>query len=393
MERKPGRALSSTERFSPACAERVLSFHRSFPEYRETPLRSLPHLAEALGTGAIYVKDESFRFGLNAFKVLGGSYAIGRCLAQKLGTGLEDLPYEVLTGRKVREALGPLTFVTATDGNHGRGVARTASRLGQDCVVYLPKGTARERLDSIRSLGARAYLTDLTYDDAVRKAREDGDRYGWIQIQDTSWEGYEEIPGWIMEGYTTMADEAAGQLQGQRPTHIFLQAGVGAMAGSLTAYFSSLYGEEDRPVITIVEPDKADCLYRTALADDGRLHCAEGDMTTIMAGLCCGEPCPLGWEILKDHADHFVSIPDYAAAQGMRILACPLPGDPGIISGESGAAGLGLVTELFRNPGLSDLKDRIGLNEASRILCFSTEGATDREGYRRIVWDGFLSRP
>ena len=224
----------------------------------------------------------------------------------------------------------------------------------------------------------------------MRLAKKGEDKNGWVLVQDTAWDGYEEIPGWIMEGYTTMAAEATEQLAGEKPTHIFLQAGVGAMSGAICGYFASLYGDEERPVITIVEPDQADCIYRTAKANDGQLHFVTGDMNSIMAGLCCGEPCSIGWNVLRDHADHFISMPDYVAAEGMRILGNPLTGDPKVISGESGAATLGFVAEVLRNPALKDLKGRLGLDQNSRILCFSTEGDTDRENYRRIVWDGLF---
>lgn len=293
-----------------------------------------------------------------------------------------------MISQEIKEKLGQITFVTATDGNHGCGIAWIANRLGQKCVVYMPKGSAEERLHNIQALGADASITELNYDDAVRLAKEGEDRYGWVLVQDTAWDGYEEIPGWIMEGYTTMAAEATDQLHGEKPTHVFLQAGVGAMSGAICGYFASLYGDENRPIITIVEPDQADCIYQTAKANDGNLHVVTGDMNSIMAGLCCGESCSIGWNVLRDHADHFISMPDCVAAEGMRILGNPLPGDPRVISGESGAATFGFVAEVLRNPELSDLKEKLQLNQDSRILCFSTEGNTDRENYRRIVWDG-----
>lgn len=385
IERGSEAPLSPVDRFGPDCAEKVRAFHRSFPEYAVTPLAELGALAKELGVASVHVKDESFRFGLNAFKVLGGSYAIGRCIAERLGVDISDLPYKKLVSPEIREKLGEMTFVTATDGNHGRGVAWTAGRLNQNSLVYMPKGSSPERLRNIQALGAEAYITELNYDDAVRLAKEKARERGWALVQDTSWDGYEDIPAWIMEGYTTMASEAVEQLGGTKPTHVFLQAGVGAMAGAVCAYFTALYGDSDRPIITVVEPDGADCIYRTALANDGRLHTVSGHMNSIMAGLCCGEPCPIGWEILRDHADHFVSIPDSIAAEGMRILAQPLPGDPKMVSGESGAAALGFVAEVLRNPELSELRDLLGLDAQSRILCFSTEGDTDSENYRRIV--------
>lgn len=389
-ERKTGAGLYSVKSFGLENAKKVCAFHASFPEYAPTPLAKLNHLAEMLGVKSLHVKDESYRFGLNAFKVLGGSYCIGSYIAQKLGMDIADLPYSVMTSDAIREKLGELTFVTATDGNHGRGIAWTANRLGQKSVVFMPKGSALERLHNIQALGAEASITDMNYDDAVRHANACAEKYGWIMVQDTAWEGYEDIPRWIMQGYTTMALEAIEQLKGEKPTHIFLQAGVGAMSGGLTGFFSDLYGDEDRPIITIVEPNKADCIYRSAEAGDGKPCFVRGDMNTIMAGLACGEPCTIGWSVLFDHADNFVSMPDCIAAKGMRVLGNPLPGDDRVISGESGASTTGFVTEVLTNPALYEMKEQLKLDENSRILCFSTEGDTDRENYRNIVWDGLF---
>ena len=241
-------------------------------------------------------------------------------------------------------------------------------------------------------MGADASVTDLNYDDTVRLVQQQAQEQGWVVIQDTAWEGYWDIPAWIMEGYTTMALEAVRQLEDRPPTHLFLQAGVGAMAGSLAAFFADFYGQ-DRPKVVIVEPHRANCLFHTAQANDGQLHRVDGALDTIMAGLACGEPCSISWDILRDHADHFLSVPDYVAAQGMRVLGAPLPGDPQVISGESGAATLGLVTEVLRRKDLAPLKEALGLGKASRILCFSTEGDTDRENYRNILWDGLWPHP
>ena len=364
----------------------IRAFHRSFPQYAPTPLASLPETAELLGLGALYVKDESKRFGLNAFKVLGGSYAIGRWMGERLGLAADELSYTALRAAENRERLGNITFVTATDGNHGRGVAWTARELGMKSVVYMPKGSAPERLENIRAAGADAGITDLNYDDTVRLAAAHAEEYGWVLVQDTAWEGYEDIPRRIMQGYCTMGLEAAEQLP-EAPTHIFLQAGVGAMAGAMAGFFASLYGE-NRPVITVVEPNKADCIFRTAEADDGTLHFVAGDMDTIMAGLACGEPCSLAWDVLSECADHFISCPEYAAAKGMRILGNPAGEDDRVISGESGASAFGCVAAIMTEPELAPIREKLGLNSSSRVLCFSTEGATDRENYRRIVWDG-----
>lgn len=372
-------------------AKKVQAFHASFPVYKETPLAVLRETAGLLGIDNIYVKDESYRFGLNAFKVLGGSYAIGNYLAQKLGKTISEMPYERLVSEEVRKELGDITFVTATDGNHGRGVAWTAGQLRQRAVVYMPKGSAAERLENIRAEGAEASITDLNYDGAVRLANRQAQEKGWVMVQDTAWEGYEDIPQWIMQGYGTMGYEAYTQLP-EKPTHIFLQAGVGSMAGAVAGFFAGVYGK-DRPIITIVEPDKADCIFRTAKAADGRLHFVTGDMDTIMAGLACGEPCSIGWNVLKDYADYFISCPDYMAAQGMRNLGNPAAGDSRVIAGESGAAAFGCVSEILRNPRYAQIKERLKLNKTSRALFFNTEGDTDRENYRSIVWDGIYGRP
>ena len=373
--------------FGKARAEKVRRYHESFPAYAPTKLQRLDGLAKVLGLSRFYVKDESSRFGLNAFKGLGGSYCIGRLLAERVGIPEEELSFRRLKQADVRAAAKGMTFVTATDGNHGRGIAWTAHELGIDAVVYLPKGSAAERLENIRRLGARAEITDLNYDDTVRFAADCERKYGWILVQDTAWDGCGEIPNWIMQGYTTMALEAADQLKGEIPTHIFLQAGVGSMAGALAGFFADYYAEK-KPLIVTVEPDRADCIYRTAAAWDGRLHVVDGDMDTMMAGLACGEPCTIGWEMLRRYADYYVSVPDYAAAKGMRVLGNPVRGDERIISGESGAVTSGLVAEIMMNDSLREIREKIGLDRKSRVFCISTEGDTDRQNYRRIVWDG-----
>ena len=377
---------TSLDGYSLQQAEAVREFHKSFPMYTPTPLATLPETAKALGIGNIYVKNESFRFGLNAFKVLGGSYAIGNYLAGRLGRKLSETGYDVLTAPETRKQLGDITFITATDGNHGRGVAWTANTLGQKSVVHMPKGSTAERLNNIRLAGAEADIIDGNYDDAVRLSRKEAQENGWVIVQDTSWEGYEQIPAWIMQGYCTMGLEAYEQLP-QKPTHIFLQAGVGSMAGTIAALFASIYGE-NRPKVIIVEPNNADCFYRTAAANDGRTYIVTGEMKTIMAGLACGEPCGLAWDILKDYADYFIAFPDWAAAKGMRILGNPLGSDDRVISGESGASAFGCMAAILTEPELAELKQELGLNETSRVLFFSTEGDTDRENYRKIVWEG-----
>lgn len=367
----------------PSAVEAAHRFHRSLPGYAPTPLVALPAQAARLGLGGLWVKDESHRFGLNAFKGLGGSYAIAAYLCEELGIPLDEGAFTALTAPENRARSGRKTFVTATDGNHGRGVAWAARMLGHDAVVYMPKGSAQERLENIRAQGAQAEITDLNYDDAVRLADRMAREQGWVLIQDTAWPGYETTPTRIMQGYTTLAGEIA-QVLDQPPTHLFLQAGVGSVAGGVAGYFAALWGDR-RPKTVIVEPDRADCLYRTARANDGKLHFVTGDMDSMMAGLCCGEPCTVSWEILKGVADGFVSCGDHYAAQGMRLLGRPLGADPAIVSGESGAVTAGVLEGLMTEPRLAPIRAALGLDETSRVLLLSTEGDTDRENYRRIL--------
>ena len=366
-------------------------FHASFPQYAPTPLRELRHLAEAVGLRHMFVKDESFRFGLNAFKVLGSSYAIGRYLARRVGLSASETTYEKLTSREFREACGEITFITATDGNHGRGVAWTAHELGQRSVVYMPKGSLPERLENIRAAGAEASITDLKYDDVVRMASKQAKENGWVLVQDTAWPGYEEIPGWIITGYGTMAAEIVEELP-EPPTHVFLQAGVGSMAAGVAAVLKNAY-PENPPTVIVVEPTTADCFYRSAVANDGKRHFAEGDMKTIMAGLACGEPCSLAWDILTHTSDFALTCEDFTAANAMRILGVPLGDGPRIISGESGASGFGAALALLCRPENKEMAIEIGLSKDSNVLCISTEGATDRERYKDITWHGAFSAP
>lgn len=356
--------------FGVEAARRARAFHQTQAGYVPTPLHSLDALAARLGLKGVLVKDESRRFGLNAFKALGSSYAMSA----------------------YADSGKPLTFVTATDGNHGRGVAWAARRLKQRAVVYMPRGTAKERLDNILREEAQAEITDMEYDDAVRHAAAQAERNGWILMQDTSWPGYTDIPGKIMQGYTTMGDEIAEQLSSVRPTHVFLQAGVGSMAGAMAGYFADRY-DHDRPTVIIVEPHGANCIYRTAEANDGRLHACPGPLKSIMAGLCCGEPCDLAWDALKACADYALSCPDWTAANGMRMLGNPMGDDPRVISGESGASTAGALLAIMTRPECRAIKERLGLDENAVVLLISTEGDTDREHYRDIVWRGKYPEP
>ncbi|WP_101696272.1 diaminopropionate ammonia-lyase [Clostridium minihomine] len=363
------------------------TFHQSFPQYSITPLADLNAMAEHLGIGRLAVKDESYRFGLNAFKVLGGSYAMARYIAEETGKDISNLPYHTLISDELRKEFGQATFFSATDGNHGRGVAWAANKMRQKAVIYMPKGSTQTRLNNILAEGATATIETVNYDECVRMAAAAASKtpHG-VVVQDTAWEGYEKIPAWIMQGYGTMANEADEQL-GERPTHVFVQAGVGSLAGAVVGYFTNKY-KENPPTMVVVEADVAACLYQGAMANDGNIRIVDGDMDTIMAGLACGEPNITSWDILKNHAACFIVAKDPIAARGMRMLAAPARGDIPVISGESGAAPFGALVTIMTDEGCRELRDALKLDKDSRVLLFSTEGDTDPERYKNIVWEG-----
>lgn len=367
------------------------AFHGSFPQYSVTPLANLAGMAERLGLGGLFVKDESYRFGLNAFKVLGGSFAMARYIADETGHDVSEMTFDYLTSDQLQKDFGQATFFTATDGNHGRGVAWAANKLGQRSVVHMPKGSTKTRFDNIAKEGAKVTIEELNYDDCVRlAAKEAAETEHGVIVQDTAWDGYEKIPSWIMQGYGTMAAEAAEQLRQlevNRPTHVFVQAGVGSLASAMVGFFANLF-PSCPPKFVIMEAEAADCLYKGALAADGDPRIVGGDLQTIMAGLACGEPNTIGWDILRNHADAFLSCPDWVAAKGMRMLVAPSKGDPSVTSGESGAVGMGVISTIMSDPDYADLRELLELNQDSKVLLFSTEGDTDPVRYREVVWGG-----
>ena len=366
------------------------AFHKSFPQYSVTPLANLSGMANRLGLGGLYVKDESYRFGLNAFKVLGGSFAMARYIAEETGRDVADCDFDYLTSDQLEHDFGHATFFTATDGNHGRGVAWAAHRLHQNAVVHMPKGSTKTRFDNIAKEGAKVTIEELNYDDCVRLAAKEAEEteHGVI-VQDTAWEGYTKIPSWIMQGYGTLALEADQQLakDGCRPTHIFIQAGVGSLAGAVIGYFANRF-KENPPIMVVVEAMAADCLYRSAVKGDGSRIDVTGDMLTIMAGLACGEANTVSWDILRNHADAFVSCPDWVSANGTRIYGAPLRGDDRVFSGESGSVTMGLVAALMTKPEYRELREALKLDDSSEVLLVSSEGDTDPDRYREIVWEG-----
>lgn len=354
----------------------------SWSGYRPTPLHSLDGLAGALGVARIYFKDESERFGLGSFKALGGAYAVYRQLADAISRAVPGIVIDAaaLESGKYADITRRVTVSCATDGNHGRSVAWGAQRFGCRCIIFVHKHVSQARRQSIAAYGADVRAVDGNYDDSVRAAALQAAEGGWLIISDTSYEGYTAIPRQVMQGYTVMVDEALRALpEGVRPSHVFVQAGVGGLAAAVCAALWQRYGVQ-RPVLTTVEPLRADCVLRSAQA--GALTVLHGDLDTIMAGLACGEVSTLAWEVLETGCDFFMNIPDQRAADTMRLLASGRHGDIGVVSGESGAAGL---AGLCAVAGDDRQRGLLGLDGDSIVLVFGTEGDTDPEIYRQIV--------
>jgi diaminopropionate ammonia-lyase len=347
--------------------------HRGLPGYAETPLRRLTEVERRLGLAQVHLKDEAGRLGLPAYKVLGASWATWRVLQRMFSLGpwtsLEQLRNELVGKPRLR-------LVTATDGNHGRGVARTARWLGFDAEIYVPAGTAESRIAGIKSEGAAVIEVDGTYDAAVARASQvRGEDV--LQIQDHGWPGYEEIPQWVAEGYETIFAEVDEQLGGRLPDVVLVQIGVGTLASAVVRHWRR-EGLARRPILVGVEPTGAACALRSIEAGKPVMLEATAH-SSIMAGLNCGTPSTAAWPDLRAGIDAFLAVEDEAAREAMRDLA-----RAGIVAGESGAAGLAGLTELMA-PDNGAARATLGITSRTRILLFSTEGATDPDAYRQIV--------
>ena len=359
-----------------AQAERELS---TWQGYAPTPLHALPALARALGVQSLHYKDEGGRFGLGSFKALGGAYAVARLLCRELGARLgRPLDTRDLQQPDIRALSAGITVTCATDGNHGRSVAWGAQLFGCACVIYVHATVSPGRAEAIAAYGAQVVRTPGNYDDAVRRAAADASAQGRFVISDTSYPGYMDVPRDVMQGYQLMVQEAAAQM-GARPTHIFVQAGVGGLAAAVCGYFWERDGAA-RPQFIVVEPERAACLLESARA--GELRAVEGELDTLMAGLACGEVSLLAWEILEKGADAFCAIPDAAAVDCMRLLAHPLAGDRTIVAGESAVAGVAAAIAALQSP---QAFAQLGLGADSRILFFGSEAATDPALYAQLV--------
>lgn len=370
--------------------KKVRHIHDSIPQCKTSPLVHLTSLSEYLGLKSIFVKNESKRGSINSFKILGATYAVSKLICGKLGLKIEEVTFDYLKSKEVNEKINNITLVTCSDGNHGRGIAWTANQLGLKAIIYMPKGTVESRVKNIETLGAQVVVTELNYDDTVRHANKMAQLNNWHIVQDTSWEGYDEIPKNILQGYSTMGMEAIEQLQALgvcKPTHIFVQAGVGAMAGGVTGAIANFY-DGAIPTTVIMEPTNAACYFKSAEINDGFPHNVDGDLESIMAGLACGEPVKAGWDIIKDFAYGFCKCPDYVTADGMRVLGNPIGEDERIIAGESAGVGIGFILKVMTDPQYRKTKELLKLNKESVVLVFSTEGDTDPINYRKIVWNG-----
>ncbi len=365
--------------FGNAAAAEALSFMSARADYVPTPLHELRQLAERLGVGTIFVKDESTRFGLGSFKALGGSYAVERLVLEEAGRRLErSLGSHDLRNSDVRQIAQSVTVACATDGNHGRSVAQGAQLVGAKAVIFVHAGVSEERVRAISQLGARIVRVDGTYDDSVEEASRVAAENGWIPVSDTSWPGYERIPSLVMQGYTVLVSELMEQMPAP-PTHLFIQAGVGGVAAALAARFA-LVLQERRPFVTVVEPSRAACVLQAALS--GRaVRIAPGE-ATVMAMLECYEASMVAWRILSKAGDAFMTVDEDEAIEAMKALANPAAGDTAIVAGESGAVGL---AGLINVAGDEKARHELGLGPDSRVLVVNTEGATDPKQYARLT--------
>lgn len=352
----------------------------AWPQYGRTPLLKLPGMAKKLGCGKLLYKQESGRFGLGSFKALGGAYAVQRLLTRLVTERTAQIPASAdLFSGKYADVTAHVTVCCATDGNHGKSVAWGASQLGCKSVIFVHETVTSRRAEAIAALGATVIRTAGNYDDAVRHAQQEADARGWFVVSDTSYPGYTDIPGWIMQGYSLIAEEAREQMAPMTPTHVFLQAGVGGFAAAIMTCFA-LADTETPPRFVVVEPETAACLLASAMADT--VTPVLGDLETIMAGLACGEPSDIAWPAIRALSSAYLAIDDGSVRDTMKALADGVDGDQPVVAGESGAAGLAGLREIMTRP---DLATALDLSDDSIVLVIGTEGATDPAMYREIV--------
>ena len=347
--------------------------------HKPTPLVQLHRLSEKLNVKSIFVKDEGYRLGLGSFKALGGSYAVIRLVLEKASVVLgREIDISELLSDEVREIASSMTVACATDGNHGRSVAMGAQLVGAQCKIFVHSGVSAQRIEAIARYGADIIRVNGNYDDSVHEAARVAEEKNWVTVSDTSWPGYERIPGFVMQGYTALLTEALKQMP-EPPTHVFVQAGVGGIAAAVAGHFSVVFGN-DRPFFVVVDPSRAACLYESARA--GQAVKVDHGEATVMAMLECYEPSLVAWRILSHTADAFMTVDDDDAIDAMKILANPMGSDRAIVAGESGGVGLAALMKISSH---DDLRQKIKLDAHSRVFLINTEGATDPDLYREIV--------
>ncbi|MBD3332941.1 diaminopropionate ammonia-lyase [candidate division GN15 bacterium] len=376
--RKPNPVTWDESIVSAFRAKDIRDLHRSLPAYAPTPLVKTTSSARISGSARLLIKDESHRFGLKAFKALGASYAVYKWFAQRQAVPSAERFYqEFKPSEKV-------TFCTATDGNHGRGVAWVAEKLGLRAVIFMPKGTVKARVENIRIHGADVHVVDGDYDAAVALCAEQAERNGWQIISDTSWPGYQQIPRWIQAGYVTMFEEIHEQCEGEIDI-AFIPGGVGALAATAAWWYSQEAFSHVK--LVSVEPISAACLLES-IENRGEPRKASGELNSMMAGLNCGMPSQVAWPLIQDRFDLFMTIDDEAAEAAMRYYHRGLGGAPSIESGESGAATLGALLTLSEKEGMAEARRSVALDANSTVLLLNTEGATDPDGWERVVGEG-----
>ncbi|RAZ90364.1 diaminopropionate ammonia-lyase [Mesorhizobium hawassense] len=348
-------------------------------DHAETPLHGLPALADELGIAALHVKDEGQRLGLGSFKALGGAYAVVRLVLEEAGKWLgRAVDISEMNDAKVRQIASSMIFVCATDGNHGRSVAQGAGMVGARSVIYVHAGVSAERVAAIARFGAEIVQVEGGYDHAVREVARVGAERGWKIVSNTSWLGYERVPGLVMQGYTVIVRETLRRMA-EPPTHVFLQAGVGGFAAAIAGHMAVMLGDR-RPKAIVVEPKRSACVFASAQA--GRPVSIANQQSTVMTMLECAEPSLVAWRVLMRVGDAFMTVDEEDAVAVMKRLARPLGNDPAIVSGESGGAGL---AGLVRAAGDRQMRAALGLDSHSRVLVINSEGATDHGRFAELV--------
>lgn len=347
-----------------------------------TPLWDLPDTASLYGIKKLSVKDESQRSPLGSFKALGAPVALMRLITRLWHSPVSPEP-QILINGGYADLLKNITVISATDGNHGKSLAAAAQSIGCRCIIVLHANVDIEREKSISEYGGEIIRVSGNYDDSVAHAAHLAQENGWYVVSDTSYQGYEDIPRDVMQGYGVISNEVIAQSEKQSPsvpyTHVFLQGGVGGLAAGIAACFWEYYGS-DRPTFIVVEPQQADCLYQSAIA--GYASKATGTVDSVMAGLACGEASPLAWKFLQPCIDYFITISDDEAIEAMRSLAQGTGKDMPLVAGESGAAGFAGLMKLACN---NNLAQTAGLTPESRVLIINTEGATAPGTYSKLV--------